>query len=295
MNLPSSSLSIITAVHNGLTMNQLYWKALTENTNTPFELIIVDNHSTDGSEVFFSHLAQSTVGSEHQVIYLRNEKNQSYPQSQIQGMQAARFAIHCFLNNDIWMPPQWELPLIEALRLNSLLVVSPSGQEAQPNQKASDKLKNRWKRAVLLSKLWAFVLQKSEVDRLWKSLYFMYGDLNCFINPTNESAQSWFHAIKGDAVVLHRDLLKKVPQIWDPRIEAADWHLYLLLASLHEKDGSIPLPRVILSSYVHHFGRYSARQSFEPLENTAPFLSIESVWGKTTMERLWWGSKLPAK
>jgi GT2 family glycosyltransferase len=52
-------LSVITAIHNGLSMNRLFWKALSENTSTPFELIIIDNHSSDGSEIFFKQLSDN--------------------------------------------------------------------------------------------------------------------------------------------------------------------------------------------------------------------------------------------
>lgn len=69
-----SPLSIITAIHNGLPMNRLFWKALTENTQTPFELIIIDNHSTDGSEDFFKALGDETRGQKQEVIYLCNPK-----------------------------------------------------------------------------------------------------------------------------------------------------------------------------------------------------------------------------
>ncbi len=286
------SLSIITAIHNGLPMNQLFWKALSQNTQTPFELIIIDNHSTDGSEVFFKDLAKNTYGSDKTVVHIRNNFNQPYPHSQIQGMREAKNEILCFLNNDIWMPRGWELPFLTKLEENPLLILSPSGQEAQPTQIQSDQLKKRWKNIIFISKIWRKVLGKSEEERLWMALRWMYGSLECFVSPTKASEEA-MNGIKGDSVICHRDLPKVLGDLWDPEIEAADWHLYLKAASLNEKNKEFPLPQVLLKSYIHHFGRYSAKQFYEPYRNPVKFRKIEEVWGEDTVKRLWWGSYLP--
>ena len=80
--------------------------------------------------------------------------------------------------------------------------------------------------------------------------------------------------------------------LWDSEIEAADWHLYLKAASLHEKDPSFPLPQVLLNTYIHHFGRYSAKQEYEPFRKAIKFKTVEEVWGKETVRRLWWGNSI---
>lgn len=201
-------LSIITAIHNALPMNRLYWKALHENTLSAFELIIIDNHSTDGSELFFKSLAETTRNSHHEVIYARNEFNQPYPTSQLQAMALARYEMLCFFNNDIWMPKGWEVPFQRKLSENKLLILSPSGQEAQPTQALSDALKKKWKQLVLLSKIWKFCFLKSEEDRLWKALTWMYQSLDPFHSPNPTNGKESMNGIKGDAVVCHRDLPK---------------------------------------------------------------------------------------
>lgn len=283
------SLSIITAIHNSFAMNQLYWDCISKNTTSPFELIVVDNHSTDGSEIFFQELSKKFP---EKVIYLRNAVNQLYPVSQNQGIEKARFPILCFLNNDIWLPKRWNEPFEEKLRMNPLLVLSPSGQEAQPSQRESDQLKNKWKRVTMISRIWAKLFFKTELERLWKSLSWMYGDLENFSSPTS-SASTSMPGIKGDTVIFHKELLKKCPEIWDERVEAADWHLYLTLAKKHEEDPTIPLPEVLLNVYGHHFGRYSARQNYEPIASKTPKVSLDSLWDPQTIQRLWWGNKLP--
>ena len=49
-------ISIITAIHNGLPFNQIYLENLKRYTHYPFELIIIDNASTDGSCDFFQKM-----------------------------------------------------------------------------------------------------------------------------------------------------------------------------------------------------------------------------------------------
>lgn len=48
-----AKLSIIVAVHNQLGHNQLFLEGIQRNPTGPYEIIIVDNHSTDGSAEFF--------------------------------------------------------------------------------------------------------------------------------------------------------------------------------------------------------------------------------------------------
>jgi len=280
-------ISIITAIHNALPINELFWECLSQNTTTRFELILIDNHSTDGSEAYFEQLAKK----DPRVRYFRSERNQSYPASQRQGMAVAKTPYLFFLNNDVWLPKGWELPLLEALKEHPYQVVSPSGQEAQPNQAASTRLKNRWRWITRLSLAWQWLAGADENLRLAQSLRWMYGDLEVFTSPTASTTD--FYGIKGDTVAFNARLAEVVDDLWHERIEAADWHLYLTIAKLHEKDRSIPLPRVIAKSYVHHFGRYSARLKFEPLETKEPFIGIEAFWGAETVRRLWWGYQLP--
>lgn len=287
----SVSISIVTAIHNSLPMNELFWNHLCANTVSSFELILVDNHSTDGSEKFFQNIFLKQSNPHQKLVYVRNETNQSYPISQIQGMSHCQNDFLFFLNNDLWCPPGWDVPMVKAIAADPLLVVSPSGQEAQPTQSESDRLKRRWRFCMRASKVWKTVFQKTEKRRLEKALEWMYGDLETFHSPTPQTENNWINGIKGDCLGFHRELLKYV-QPWDARIEAADWHLYLNVASLHDQNPEIPLPRVLLDTYVHHFGRYSARQKYEPIDRSQ-MMGIDEFWGKNTVKRLWWGFHLP--
>jgi len=47
-----SKLSIIVAVHNQLGHNQLFLEGIQRYTTGPYQVIVVDSHSTDGSAEF---------------------------------------------------------------------------------------------------------------------------------------------------------------------------------------------------------------------------------------------------
>lgn len=280
-------LSIITAIHNALPMNRFYWTMLAQQTLVPFELIVVDNHSTDGSEAFFAELARQPLAGGRSVIYVRNEFNQSYPAAQNQGLRHARADILCFFNNDIWLPRGWHTPIEASLRQQPLLVVSPSGQEAQPTRRAMSRLMRRWKRIVFLSGIWKTLLLRSEEARLWWMVRRMYGNLEYFQSPSPRQGPRTIPGINGSVVVFRRALLQRVPEIWDERFQSADWHLYLTLARLHEEDPGVPVPQIALDTYAHHFIRYSVKRDWEPFP-TEQFLPLRQHWGEPEIRRLWW-------
>ena len=46
-------LSIIVAVHNQIGHNRLFLEGIGRYTTGPYEVVVIDNHSTDGSAEFF--------------------------------------------------------------------------------------------------------------------------------------------------------------------------------------------------------------------------------------------------
>ena len=108
-------ISIITAIHNGIAFNKIYLDSLKRYTHNEFELIIIDNASTDGSTEFFQ---------QNGAVIIKNEKNFSYPYTQNQGIKIATGEYLFFLNNDIIVSPQWDKYLIEIAAKNNLDIIS---------------------------------------------------------------------------------------------------------------------------------------------------------------------------
>ena len=113
-------ISIITAIHNGLPMNRIFWHYLVKYTRNPFELIIIDNNSTDGSRDFFK-----SVGA----VVIENKLNYSYPVCQNQGISVAKYDLFVFINNDIIVSPDWDQRLLEAADAGGLDIITPVGIE----------------------------------------------------------------------------------------------------------------------------------------------------------------------
>ncbi len=130
-------ISILTAVHNGLAFNRLYLECLRRYTANPFELIIIDNASTDGTREYFEAEGCTVIA---------NKENYSYPHCQNQGILAAKGEYLFFLNNDLIVSPDWDEKLIAAAGKHGVDVLSASGIENLGNRKDTDAIGRKWKR-----------------------------------------------------------------------------------------------------------------------------------------------------
>ena len=164
----------------------------------PFELIVVDNGSTDGSPEFFESRGACVI---------RNGANYSYPHCQNQGIAAARYDRLAFLNNDVIVSPRWDAVLTESMLAGGLDVATACGIEQVEDARATRRLKRRWKRIGCLSGL----LGRSKAGLLWMHRW-MYGDWRAFCRER----QTRFRGLikegfcGGNTVMMHRRALEKI-------------------------------------------------------------------------------------
>ena len=91
-------LSIITLTYNNLVYTKKFIESLYKYTKD-FELIIVDNGSTDGTVEYLKTLDGLKL--------ILNKENQGFSKGNNQGIEIAQGEYIGFLNNDILLYPNW--------------------------------------------------------------------------------------------------------------------------------------------------------------------------------------------
>ena len=100
-------VSVVMVTHGGGETALGAIEALIENTDTPFELIVVDNASADGTAL---QLGERLVGA----TIVANEDNIGFAPASNQGAALASGSYLCFLNPDAFVQPGWLPPLLES-------------------------------------------------------------------------------------------------------------------------------------------------------------------------------------
>src|SRR5471032_1678624 len=159
-------ISIITAIHNQLAVNKIFLGYLQRYTRLPYELIIIDNGSSDGSREFFEAAGAKVI---------RNDGNYSYPYCQNQGIRAARYDVFAFLNNDIIVSPNWDERMIAVMERNGLELATCCGVERLENAAAQKRIRKKWS---LIKKLVGLIGTNERTLRLMHKI--MYGDWGKF-------------------------------------------------------------------------------------------------------------------
>ena len=258
-------LSIIVTVHNQLPMNRLFWEHLQTNTEGSWELVVVDNASSDGTREFFKSVGATVV---------KNNGNYSYPHCQNRGIAAARGEWLAFLNNDVIVPPGWNTRLIETMRHHGMDVMSACGIEKIETPAATKKLKRRWQ---WIKNLTLLVMGRSETSlRLMHRL--MYANWPRF----SELRATQFHlqvleGFVGNTVVMTRRSIKIVG-LWDERVQAGDFDLYLRVKKRSLEHGDIRPMHIALDVFVHHYIRLTLSQGYPPFVDRDRLIKLEDKW-----------------
>ena len=110
IELDSPRASIILVTHNNLAFTRLCLGALLGHAErNDFEIIIVDNASTDGTVEFLRSLSPT-------ITLIANEANRGFPAANNQALATARGEFLILLNNDTIVPRGWLERLVDHLR-----------------------------------------------------------------------------------------------------------------------------------------------------------------------------------
>ena len=108
----SFKLSIITPVYNNLECTKIFVSEVTKNTVSDYELIVINNNSTDGTCEYLK-----TIENLKNIIIIDNKKNMGLGHANNQGIDIADSKYVCFLNNDVLLYPGWDLDLIKPFNI----------------------------------------------------------------------------------------------------------------------------------------------------------------------------------
>lgn len=120
-------VSIVVLTHDNLAFNRMCLTSIFENTEYPnYELIVVDNASTDGTVDELRRLKASV----RQLRIILNEQNAGFGPGNNQGLSAATGDIFILLNNDTIVPRGWVTRLTRHLNDRKLGLVGPATNRA---------------------------------------------------------------------------------------------------------------------------------------------------------------------
>ena len=264
MSVTQPKISIITAVYNQLAMNQIYWENLVKNTQHPFELIVIDNASTDASADFFESVGARVI---------RNAGNYSYPVSQNQGIAVAKGEWLAFLNNDIIVSEGWDEALMANAVHNQLDVITSCGIERIESKAATKKLRRRWNRIRGLVGLFGTGRRSLLLMHKW-----MYGNWSAFCQNRRERFKHQaVEGFVGNTVMFSRRALDILGP-WDETQQAADFDLFLRTALRAREVGDIRPMHIALDCFNHHYIRLTMKGGYPPFVDRDKLISLDQKW-----------------
>ncbi|NPV79239.1 MAG: glycosyltransferase [Firmicutes bacterium] len=110
-NLDPGLTSIIILCHNQLEYTAQCVDTILRHTPESFELIFIDNGSTDGTLDYLNSLAAN----HDNINIIANEKNLGFAAAVNQGIKAARGDYILLLNNDVLVTPGWLKRMLECM------------------------------------------------------------------------------------------------------------------------------------------------------------------------------------
>lgn len=119
--MASPSTSIVMVTYDKVVVTRMAVESVLANTAEPFELVIVDNASSDGTADYLQLLAMRNPS----VRVILNDSNVGFAAANNQGLAVARAPDLVLLNNDTIVPPGWLPRLLAHLEGEGVGAVGP--------------------------------------------------------------------------------------------------------------------------------------------------------------------------
>lgn len=267
-------ISIITAVYNQYEMNRFFLESLEKYTCNKYELIVIDNGSTDGSQELFR---------QHGATVIQNDANYSYPHCQNQGIKIAKNDIFAFFNNDIMVSPDWDSRLIEIMEMHHLDICGFGCNDSiEKGYTDTRPLKRKWKRVKNI----VYTLFGSRYFALKLMIKLMFGNWEKWNKEWSGKYKTEIReGLSGACVICSRQAIKIIG-LWDEKLQDADFDIYLRAKQRHKEIGDINPIYNIMGIYIHHFGRLTLKQKHPEMVDINILIGIKDKWGDQTNELL---------
>lgn len=118
------TVSLVIPLYNQVEYTKRCVESIERCTARPYELILVDNGSTDGTGAFLKDVKATVIA---------NEKNLGCAKAWNQGVRAATGTAVGILNNDIVVTPDWLTGLLAFMEQGGHGIVSPAAREGPLN------------------------------------------------------------------------------------------------------------------------------------------------------------------
>ena len=188
----------------------------------------------------------------------------------------------CHINNDLYVAPNWNGFLIEAMERHRLDAASPLGLEMMPTASLTDWIQGRWA-AIGQGRL----SSGKGIDQLRTMIQAMYGDWERYCEEAHRAfAGAMFDGIVGSCVMIRHSTYDTLGGL-DERIQSADWDLYYTLRKREQVVGDMKRCMVVGASFVHHFIRATMKSKREPFACTYERLTIDRKWSQAEQTELW--------
>jgi N-acetylglucosaminyl-diphospho-decaprenol L-rhamnosyltransferase len=121
---PGKLISLVIPLYNQLHYTKQCVEAIRRHTALPYELILVDNASTDGTRDFLRSIDATVI---------TNGKNLGCAKAWNQGVRASHGSVIGILNNDIIVTKEWLESLVQFMERTNHGIVSPAAREGPLN------------------------------------------------------------------------------------------------------------------------------------------------------------------
>jgi GT2 family glycosyltransferase/polysaccharide pyruvyl transferase WcaK-like protein len=132
---PDPVVTIVVLSYNTLELLMRCVESVRQYTDVPYELIVVDNASEDGSAEYVEAAAD---------LAILNERNQGFSGGFNQGLAAARGRFVFYLNSDTKLPPGWASRLVGTMESHRAGIVFPAvtaaGNPSTVREEAADRV-----------------------------------------------------------------------------------------------------------------------------------------------------------